>query len=78
MTNYLDFIGRFFVYGLANFVDHFAIPEILIDLAVKMKQELDAMPSCRDLAAFITSLVVGGPSFGQTFIESASLLRSML
>jgi hypothetical protein len=49
---------------MANFVDHFAIPEILIDLATKLKMELDAMPSCRDLAAYITSLVVGGPSSG--------------
>lgn len=75
---YLDVIGRFFVYGMANFVDHFAIPEILIDLATKLKMELDAMPSCRDLAAYITSLVVGGPSSGQTFMESATVLRSVL
>ena len=78
VTNYIDFIGRAFVYGMAKFTDHFSIPEALFNLATKLKTELDAMPASRDFASYICSLVVGGKSSGQTFFESAQVFKSVM
>lgn len=78
VTPYLDLIGRFMVHGLAKVTDHFAVPQIMIDLATKLKTELDAMPASRDLISYWTSLIVGGASSGNTFIESAQMMRSVL
>lgn len=71
VTGYLDLIGRLFVHGLARITDHFSVPSVLIDLATKLKTEVDSMPACRDLISYWSSLVVGGASSGNTFFESA-------
>ena len=78
VTIYLDIIGRAFVYGLAKMTDHFSVPQILIDLATKLKTELDTMPASRDLTSYISSLIVGGASSGNTFMTSAQVMRSLL
>lgn len=44
---------------------------MMIDMATKLKTELDAMPACNDLVSYISSLVLGGASSGSTFIQSA-------
>ena len=71
VTPYLELIGRFFVHVLANITNHFSVPNLIIDLATKLKTELDHLPATRDLCSYISSLVVGGASSGNTFIESA-------
>lgn len=78
VTPYLDIIGRFFVYGMASITDHFSVPQFMIDLATKLKHELDSLPASRDLCSYMTSLVVGGASSGSTFLESAMVMRSVL
>lgn len=78
VTPYLDVIGRFFVYGLAQVTDHFSVPQLLVDCATKLKTELDTMPASRDLCSYLSSLVVGGASSGSTFLQSALVMRSVL
>ena len=43
----------------------------MIDMAVKLKTELDDMPASRDLFSYMSYLVVGGASSGNTYLESA-------
>lgn len=66
------------MYMMANVTDHFAVPNLIIDLALKLKAELDAMPASRDLLSYMSSLVVGGASSGSTFLESSNVMKSVL
>jgi hypothetical protein len=39
---------------------------------------MTVLPASRDFLAYLTSLVFGGPSSGNSFIESAQVVRSLL
>lgn len=78
VTYYLDAIGKFFVYGLSRVTDHFAMPELIIEMGTKLQTELQSIPATRDLLSYVSSLVVGGQSTGKTFYQSSHLMKSLL
>lgn len=78
VTNYLHYLGRFFVEALPLVTDHFSVPDWAVGLAIKLKQDLTVLPASRDFLAYLSSLLMGGPSSGNSFIESAQVVRSLL
>jgi hypothetical protein len=78
VTPYLHYLGRFFVEALPLFTDHFSVPDWAIGLAIKLQQDLTVLPASRDFLAYLSSLLMGGPSSGNSFIESAQVVRSLL
>ena len=78
VTNYLHYMGRILTEVLPLVTDHFSVPDWVAGLAIKLQQDLTILPASRDFLAYMTSLIFGGPSSGNSFVESAQVVRGLL
>ena len=77
VTPYLHYIGRGFYEILPYFTSHISMPDCLISLAAKLQQDM-MTPASSDLLAYLASLILGGDSKGETFVQSARVVHSVL
>lgn len=75
VTNAMHYIGHAFYYILPLFCDHIALPDSMVGLLTKLKQELIAWGPSRSLCQYLTGKVVGGNG---DFIKSARVVQSTL
>ena len=71
--------GWFFHHVISKFVDHVALPNIVVDCLNKVHKDIRSLPACKDLTTLISSKILGGYGIGESPIgKSAKLLSSML
>ncbi|CDW77487.1 ab-hydrolase associated lipase region containing protein [Stylonychia lemnae] len=71
--------GWIFCNIVPKFIDHLALPNVVIDCANKIHKDIKSLPASNDLVSYLTSKIMGGNGIGDTPIgKSAKLLTSML
>jgi hypothetical protein len=78
VTPYLHVIGKFFSDVMPYFCSHFHVPDCVVSLASKIMKDVTMGPASRDLLAYMVSLVVGGDSTGETFVQSTRVTHAIL
>lgn len=79
VTPYMHYIGLMFYHVIPALVDHISLPDSMIGLISKLQQDVVSWPASRDLLQYITSLIIGGTSHGDSvMVRSASLVSSMI
>jgi hypothetical protein len=59
-SNFVRLSGAAFHYGLSLFINHIAVPNLIVDVGSKIVKDIKNMPATRDLMAFLSSRVLGG------------------